>query len=104
MDVIFASGQRSLESLCVAFATTDRLNSLAPSPLIQEAADGVIRILGSRKKLSSHDRAPLQNMPAAVRNYLREVALLHGMTPAALENDVVTHLTNCAALDRKSVV
>lgn len=100
MDVIFASGQRSLESLCVAFATTDRLTFPAASPLIQEATDGVIRILGSRKKLSSHDRAPLQNMPAAVRNYLRDVALLHAMTPAALENDVVSHLTNCAAIDQ----
>ena len=55
MDVVFASGQRSLESLCIAFATTDRLSFPAPNADVQEAADGVIRLLGSRKKLSSHD-------------------------------------------------
>ena len=51
MDVVFASGQRSLESLYIAFATTDRINFPAPSTDVQEAADGVIRLLGSRKKL-----------------------------------------------------
>ena len=56
MDIVFASGQRSLESLCIAFATTDRLSFPAPNADVQEAADGVIRLLGSRKKLSSHDR------------------------------------------------
>jgi len=100
MDVVFASGQRSLESLCVAFVTTDRINFPAPSAAVQEAADGVIRILGSRKKLSSHDRAPLPNIPAAARNYLQAVATQSGLTPAAFENNVVTYLTNCGAIDQ----
>jgi DEAD/DEAH box helicase domain-containing protein len=100
MDVIFASGQRSLESLCVAFVTTDRIDFPAPSAVVQEAADGVIRILGSRKKLSSHDRAPLPNIPAVARNYLQAVAAQSGLAPAALENDVVTYLTNCGAIDQ----
>ena len=34
MDIIFASGQRSLESLCIAFATTDRLTFPAASPVM----------------------------------------------------------------------
>ena len=63
MDIVFASGQRSLESLCIAFATTDRLNFPAPNADVQEAADGVIRLLGSRKKLYSHDTSPPQNTP-----------------------------------------
>jgi DEAD/DEAH box helicase domain-containing protein len=100
MDVIFASGQRSLESLCVAFVTTDRINFPAPSAILQEAADGVIRILGSRKKLSSHDRAPLPNIPAAARNYLQVVAAQNGLAPAGFENDVVAYLTSCGAVDQ----
>lgn len=98
MDVIFASGQRSLESLCVAFVTTDRLNCPAPSAIIQEAADGVIRILGSRKKLSSHDKAPLPNVPASARNYLQALAARNGLPVATLENDVVAYLISCGAI------
>src|SRR5262249_8970461 len=52
MDIVFASGQRSLESLFIAFATTDRLRFPAPHADVQEAADGVIRLLGTRKKIS----------------------------------------------------
>jgi ATP-dependent helicase YprA (DUF1998 family) len=101
MDIVFASGQRSLESLCIALATTDRLRFHAPSTLIQEAADGVIRLLGSRKKLSSHDWAsPPANTPAYVRDYLRSVASLQGLTAAALETDVVDYLTNSGCLNQ----
>ena len=89
MDIVFASGQRSLESLCIAFATTDRLSFPAPSADVQEAADGVIRLLGSRKKLSSHDASPPQNTPAYVRDYLQAVANLRGLNAAALETDVI---------------
>ena len=79
MDIVFASGQRSLESLCIAFATTDRISFPASSTDVQEAADGVIRLLGSRKKLSSHDASPPQGTPAYIRNYLREVANARGL-------------------------
>jgi DEAD/DEAH box helicase domain-containing protein len=98
MDVVFASGQRSLESLCIAFATTDRVNWPAPNANVQQAADGAIRLLGSRKKLSSHDTSPPQNLPAYVRNYLREIANRLDLSPATLEADVMTHLTNSGAL------
>jgi ATP-dependent helicase YprA (DUF1998 family) len=100
MDVIFASGQRSLESLCIAFATTDRLSFPAPDVNVQEAADGVIRLLGSRKKISSHDPNPPQNTPAYVRNYLREIAIVRGLTAATLETDVVNCLTGCGCLNQ----
>jgi hypothetical protein len=97
MDVVFASGRRSLESLCIAFATTDRLSFPAPAN-VQEAADGVIRLLGSRKKLSSHDASPPQNTPAYVRDYLREVATRQAVNPATLETDVLNCLTNSGSL------
>jgi hypothetical protein len=99
MDIVFASGQRSLESLCIALATTDRIRFPAPNVNVQEAADGVIRLLGSRKKLSSHDWAsPPQNTPAYVRNYLQAVANMRGLNPAALETDVLNLLTNAGCL------
>src|SRR5262249_8182065 len=54
MDIIFASGRRSLESLLLALPTTDRITSPAPSQLVQEAADGAIFLFGSHKRLSTH--------------------------------------------------
>ncbi len=100
MDVVFASGQRSLESLCIALATTDRLSFPAPNADVQEAADGVIRLLGSRKKLSSHDASPPQNTPAYVRNYLRAIANLRGFNAATLETDVLNYLTGSGCLNQ----
>ncbi len=101
MDIVFASGQRSLESLCIALATTDRLRFPAPNADVQEAADGVIRLLGSRKKLSSHDwTSPPQNTPAYVRNYIHAVANRRGLSAATLETDVINHLTNSGCLNQ----
>jgi len=37
MDILFASGRRSLESLRLAYVTTDRIAHPAPNPLVQEA-------------------------------------------------------------------
>jgi hypothetical protein len=98
MDIVFASGQRSLESLCIAFATIDRLRFPAPSADVQEAADGVIRLLGSRKKLSSHDPNPPANTPAYIRDYLRAIAPRRGLNAAALETDVVQYLIRSGCL------
>src|SRR5205823_11035992 len=100
MDIVFASGQRSLESLCIAFATTDRLSFPAPNVDVQEAADGVIRLLGSRKKLASHDASPPQNTPAYVRDYLREVANARTLNAATLETDVINYLSSTGGLSQ----
>lgn len=100
MDVVFASGRRSLESLCIAFATTDRLSFAAPNVVVQEAADGVIRILGSRKKLSSHDSNPPQNLPAYCRDYLQAVAVHRNLSPAGLQTDVLNYLTDSGCLNQ----
>ena len=84
MDVVFASGRRSLESLRMAYATTDWIASPAASPLVQEAADGVIRLLGARRRLSTHGTASQPNPPGYVVQYLAAVARLQGLTPPAL--------------------
>ncbi|MBV6425077.1 MAG: hypothetical protein NAOJABEB_02891 [Steroidobacteraceae bacterium] len=104
MDVIFASGRRSLESLRLAFATTDRIAMPAPSVLVQEAADGTIRLLGARRRLSTHGAASQPNPPAYVAQYLAAVAQLHGFTPSTFAADVLNHLNSASVLTQHVLV
>lgn len=88
-DVIFASGRRSLESLGIGLATTDRLRVATANPLIQQAADGVIQLLGSRRdRLSSHGAMPRPNPPTYVTQYLQRVAMHNDETPSDFEREV----------------
>ncbi len=101
IDIVFASGRRSLEALCIALATADRIRFPAPSPLIQEAADGVIQILGSRRsRLSTHDANALQDMPRYVVGYLHEVARSNGDDPNTFERDVLDYLEQAGVVSR----
>ena len=93
IDIVFASARRSLEALCIALATTDRLSFAAPSPLVQETADGVIQVLGSRRsRLSTHDANALQNIPRYVVAYIHAVARKNGVAPQTLERQVMDYL------------
>lgn len=92
MDIVFASGRRSLESLRLAYVTTDRAARPAPDAIIQQAADGVIRILGSRRKLASKNGNSSQTMPGYIREYLEAVAVRNGRQPGDLQRDVVDYL------------
>jgi hypothetical protein len=99
IDIVFASARRSLEALCIALATTDRLSFAAPSPLVQETADGVIQVLGSRRsRLSTHDANALQNIPTYVVAYIHAVARKNGVVPQTLERQVMDHLARCGVL------
>jgi Lhr-like helicase len=98
MDVVFASGRRSLESLGLAFATTDRIANPAPSPLIQEAADGVIRLLGQRRRLSTHGAAGQPNPPGYVAQYLAAIAQSQGLTASTFATDVISFLMGANVL------
>jgi Lhr-like helicase len=104
MDVVFASGRRSLESLRIAYATTDRIGSPAPSPLLQEAADGAIRLLGARRRLSTHSAASQPNTPGYVVQYLSEIAQQHGLTPPAFAADVLNYLTGASAVTQHVLI
>ncbi len=104
MGVIFASGRRSLESLRLGYATTDRLTYPAPSPLVQEAADGVIRILGARRRLSTHGANSQPNPPSYVVQYLAAVAQRHGFTPTTFVSDVIGHLSTAGLLTQHVLV
>jgi hypothetical protein len=101
IDIVFASARRSLEALCIALATTDRLSFPAPSPLVQETADGVIQVLGSRRsRLSTHDANALQNIPQYVVRYIHTVAGKNGVVPQSLERQVMDYMTLCGVLSR----
>lgn len=104
MDVVFASGRRSLESLGLAYTTTDRIAAPAANALLHEAADGVIRLLGARRRLSTHGAASQPNPPAYVAQYLAAVAQLHGFTPATFASDVLNYLNGAGVLTQHVLV
>jgi hypothetical protein len=99
-DIIFASGRRSLESLRLALATTDRIRFPAPAPEVQEAADGVIRILGSRRRLFSKGANSRTTPPGYVREYLAHVANANRLNPAQFQQEVLAFLGICGALNQ----
>jgi len=100
MDIVFASGRRSLEALRLALATTDRLSFPASTPLVQETADGVIQVLGSRRsRLSTHDANTLQDIPRYLVAYIHAVARHNGEgDPQTLEREVIEQLERCGVL------
>jgi len=88
-DAIFASGRRSLESLGIGLTTTDRLRIPASRPLVQEAADGVTQLLGSRRnRLDTHGANPQANPPTYVTRYLNAVATHNGESVPDFEREV----------------
>jgi hypothetical protein len=99
MDIVFASGRRSIESLLLALPTTDRVSHPAPSALIQEGADGVILLLGSRRRLSTHSCYPVNALPGYVAAYLAAVAQQNGIDPGTYTREVVNYLTAAGCLD-----
>ena len=100
LNVVFASGRRSLEALKLAYATTDRIAFPAPSPLIQEAADGVIRLFGARRRMSSHGANGQTNTPGYVSEYLREVARSNARSSPAFDIQVLDYLRDALVLDQ----
>jgi ATP-dependent helicase YprA (DUF1998 family) len=99
MDILFASGRRSLESLLLAFPTTDRISNPPASNLIQEAADGAIRLLGSRKRLSTHPCSSNNWIPGYVAGYLTEIARQNGLSPSAFIDDVINYMSASGCLN-----
>jgi hypothetical protein len=99
MDIIFASGRRSVESLLLALPTADRISNPPPSQLVQEGADGAIFLFGSRKRLSTHSCSSLNVPPGYIAGYLTEIAQRHGLNPGQYINDVFDYLTASGCLN-----
>ena len=100
LNVIFASGRRGLESLKLGFVTTDRIACPPPDTLTQECADGVIRLLGARRRLDSHGANGQPNPPRYISDYLREVGRVHRQPSPAFENQVLAYLARANALNQ----
>ncbi len=99
MDIIFASGRRSLESLLLALPTVDRIANPPPSQLVLEGADGAIFLFGSRKRLSTHSCSSISAPPGYVAGYLAAIAQRHGLNPNAYIADVLNYLTASGCLN-----
>jgi DEAD/DEAH box helicase domain-containing protein len=99
MDIAFASGRRSIESLLLALPTADRISTPPPSQLVQEGADGAIFLFGSRKRLSTHSYSSLNAPPGYVAAYLGAIAQLHGANPNAFTADVLDYLAAAGCLN-----
>jgi DEAD/DEAH box helicase domain-containing protein len=99
MDIVFASGRRSIESLLLALPTVDRIASPAPYPLVQQGADGTILLLGSRKRLSTHPCSSLSAPPGYVAGYLTAIARSQGLNAGKYITDVLDYLTNAGCLN-----
>ena len=54
MDIVFASGRRSIESLLLALPTFGHMAAAGTNQTVKEGADGAIFLLGTRKRLSTH--------------------------------------------------
>ena len=100
VDILFASGRRSIESLLLALPTTDRVSHPAKTDLVQMGVDGVIRLLGSRKRLSTHSTASWGYLPTYAEGYLDSVAHRAGVLAEEYRHDVLIHLTATGCLDQ----
>jgi Lhr-like helicase len=99
MDIIFASGRRSIESLLLALPTVDRIVNPPPSAILQEGADGTILLLGSRKRLSTHPCSSMPTPPGYVVGYLTAIAQGQGLNPTAYIQAVLAYLANAGCLN-----
>ena len=99
IEILFASGRRSLESLLMALPTVDRLSFPAPSQLIQEGADGAILLFGTRRRLSTHSCMSLNSPPAYVKTYLTKIAQRAGLNVMPYVDDVMSYLVSAGVLD-----
>ena len=100
MNVVFASGRRSLESLKLAYVTTDRILHPAPDDLAQQTADGVIRLLGARRRMSTHAATGQTNVPGYLSRYVQAVAAANNRVAATLQSEILDYLQGAGVIDQ----
>lgn len=98
IGVVFASGRRSLESLLLAHATTDRVAFPQADPLVQQAADGVIRILGQRRRIETHNSTVQATPPGYVASYLAKIANAQVRSVQSFTDDVMDYLSSAGCV------
>jgi DEAD/DEAH box helicase domain-containing protein len=100
MSIIFASGRRSLESLAIAYATVDRVSHPCADPVLQQGADGAIRLLGERRRIDTRFASSRPNAPPYITRYLYDVATRHNRPQAPFVQAVFEYLTRCGAVNQ----
>ena len=98
IGVVFASGRRGLESLLLAYATTDRIVFPQADPLVQQAADGVVRILGQRRRIETHNSTAQTTPPGDVASYLGEIANAQGRSAESFTDEVMDYLSSAGCV------
>jgi len=101
--IIFASRRRDLESLLLASATADRAALVIPRPLVRQAADGAIRILGERRRVNVFNPNGTATLPGFVERYLQAVAARHNEPNAnAFVREVRDYLRDSGTLNHQT--
>lgn len=100
-EMLFSGGRRDLESLKLGIVTFDRVRYPATTAIVQEVTDSCIRLLGKRRRMDSH-RATVDDprLPGYAREYIEAAANNNGVTPSALERDVLAHMNRSIVFDQ----
>ena len=90
VNVLFASGRRGLESLQTAHAAVGDPAPHATDPVVCQAADGVLRLLGERRRVQGppYTATSTPVMPGFVGSYIDAIALHQGRSSAAFRTAV----------------
>ncbi len=103
-ETLFSGGRRDLESLKLGIVTFNRTRFAPADPLLQEAADSCIRLLGKRRRIDTH-RATTDDgrLPKYARDYLDAVATTNAYG-GDLVSDVTQLLTGAGVFDQGILV
>lgn len=101
LNVIFASGRRGLEALQIAHASVGAGAPHDSNPVVVQSADGVLRLLGERRRIDGEPYTALgaTAAPGYVRDYLDAVATANGLAAAALVASVEDRLRHNGLVD-----
>jgi DEAD/DEAH box helicase domain-containing protein len=90
VNVVFASGRRSLESLQIGNAAVSDEIAGTADDVVRQAADSALRLLGERRRIQeTHTALDSTTIPGFLRQYLDAVADHQGRDRTSLQADVV---------------
>ncbi|MBY3115637.1 DEAD/DEAH box helicase [Rhizobium laguerreae] len=94
LNVLFASGRRGLEALQIARASVGHGAPGGADPVICDAADGALRLLGERRRIQDPPFVAVSAaaMPGFLREYLEAIAAACGRPAPPLIQEVIARL------------
>src|SRR6185437_14173765 len=89
-ETLFSGGGRDFESLKLGIVTFDRVRHPVADPVVQQTADGCIRMLGRVRRITTHRTTEDDNtLPRYARSFIETVANARGRPPSDLEREVL---------------